>query len=100
MLHMAVITHGPDTCAAVHPEAGEKARTGFGQMDEVSKKHQVTVQGAWVDPPGHVFYMLADAPNAHALNSLMTELQLFHWNTVDIHPIMSVEEAMSLTAAE
>ena len=98
MLHMVVLTHGPDTCAAAHPEPGEMARTGFGQMDAEAKKLDVSVQGAWVDAPGHVFYLLADAPNAHALRDLMVELRLFHWNTIQIHPITTVDEALPLAA--
>jgi muconolactone delta-isomerase len=96
MLHMVVMTHGPDTCAAAHPAQGEMARNARAKMDETSKKHQVTVHGAWVDPPGHVFYILADAPNAHAINNVMTDLQFFLWNTVDIHPIVTLDEAMPL----
>ena len=95
---MVILTHGPDTCAAVHAEIGEKARTGMGQLAEASKKHGVTVQGFWVDPPAHQFYLLADAPNAHALNDLMIEVQVFHWNTADVHAVTTVEEAMPLTA--
>lgn len=98
MLHMVVLTHGPDTCAAVHPELGDKARTAFSQLQEISGRLGVSVQGWWVDPPGHVFYMLADAPNAHAVNQLMTQTELFQWNTIDVHPVMTVEEAMSLAA--
>jgi muconolactone delta-isomerase len=93
---MVVMTHGPDTCAAANPESGRMARSAMEKMDDTSKKHQVTLQGAWVDPPGHVFYILVDAPNAHAVNNLMTELQFFHWNTIDIHPVMTLEEAMPL----
>jgi muconolactone delta-isomerase len=96
MLHMIVMTHGPDTCAAANAASGNMARNAMDKMDEASKKHQVTIQGKWVDPPGHVFYILADAPNAHAINNLMTELQFFLWNTVDIHPIVTLEEAMPL----
>jgi muconolactone delta-isomerase len=96
---MIVMTHGADTCAAVHAEAGEMARSAVSQIAEVSKTHEVDVQGWWVDPPGHVFYMLADAPNAHAVNRLMQELKLFHWNTMDIHPVITVEQAMPLTAS-
>jgi muconolactone delta-isomerase len=66
------------------------------RMDETSKKLQITLKGAWVDAPAHVFYLLADAPNAHAVNNLMTELQFFHWNTIDIHPVTTLEEAMVL----
>ncbi len=98
MLHMVVITHEPDTCAAVHPDIGEKARNGIARMEEVSKAHQVTVQGSWVDAPAHEFYFLIDAPNAHAINDLMIEIELFHWNTVDIHAVRTLEESMSLAA--
>ena len=98
MLHMILMGHGADTCAAVHPEAGQMARSAVSQMPDVSKTHQVEVRGWWVDPPGHVFYMLADAPNAHAINRVMQEPKLFHWNTIDVHPVVTVEEAMPLAA--
>ena len=96
MLHMVVLTHGPDTCAAAHTEYGDMARDAMAHKEEASKKHGVTIQGAWVDAPAHLFYLLVDAPNAHAVNSLMAELKFFLWNTVDIHPIVTLEEAMKL----
>ena len=98
MLHMIVLTHGPDTCAAVDPEAGEMARTAMTQMEEVSNKFQCFVKEAWVDPPAHTFYLVADAPNAHVINQVMQELKFMLWNTVDIHPIVTLEEAMGLAA--
>jgi hypothetical protein len=96
MLHMVVMTHGADTCAAALKGPGEMADMAIEQIGAVSKKHNVAVQGWWVDPPGHVFFMLAEAPSAHALTELMIELKLFHWNTVQIHPIMTVTEAKRL----
>ncbi len=96
MLHMVVLTHGPDTCAAAHAESGQMMRDAMNNMDEVSKKHGVAVQGAWIDPPGHIFYIVADAPNAHVINDLVTELKLFHWNTIVIHPVITLEEAIPL----
>ena len=96
MLHMVVLTHGPDTCAAANATYGKMARDAMDQKEVVAKKHQVAIQGAWVDPPAHVFYIVADAPNAHAINALMFELQFPLWNTVDIHPIVTLEEAMPL----
>lgn len=98
MLHMAVLTHGPDTCAAAHKGPGEMADTAIDQIAEVSKKHQIAVQGWWVDPPAHTFFMLLDAPNSHAILNLMVELRLFHWNTVHIYPIVPVKEAQELVA--
>ena len=96
MLHMVILAHGPDTCAAAHAEYGDMARDSMAQKDEVSKKLGVTIQGSWVDAPAHLFYLLVDAPNAHAINNLMADLKFFLWNTVDIHPIVKLEEAMKL----
>jgi len=97
MLHMAVLTHGPDTCAAAHPEFGELARDGFGDINESAGKLGIEVQGFWVNTPGHTFFILLDAPNAHAINRLMIETKAFVWNTVEIHTIITSEEAMQLT---
>ena len=94
MLHMVVLTHGPDTCAAAHTEYGEMVREAMNRKEEASKKHGVTIQGGWVDAPAHTFYILADAPNAHVVNNLMADLKFFFWNTIDIHPIVTLEEAM------
>ena len=99
MLHMVVISHGPETCAAVHPQFGEMARKAFEDLPAAGSKQGIKIQGSWVDPPGHVFYVIADAPDAHTVNKLMTEFKLFHWNTIDIHPIITMEEATSLAAA-
>jgi hypothetical protein len=98
MLHMIVLSHGPETCAAVHPHLGEMGRTAFDNLPDTGRKFGIDIKGSWVDPPGHVFYVLADAPNAHDVNRLMAEEKLFHWNTVDIHPIITTEEAASLAA--
>ena len=98
MLHIVTLSHGPDTCAAAHPEMGELARSAWAQLAEASKNLDVNVQGSWADMPGHVIYMLADAPNAHAVSRLTQELKLFHWNTVNIHPVISMDDAISQAA--
>ena len=97
MLHMIVMTHGPETCAAVNADSGEMARKAQEQMKDVARKHQVEIKGAWVNPPRHIFYVVADAPNAHVLIDLTTELRFSHWNTVDIQPILTLEDAMKLS---
>ena len=97
MLHMVVITHGPDTCAGAHPESGVLARDAFGQIDAKAAEHGVSIQARWVDVVGHTFYIVADAPSAHVVSVLMIELRLYHWNTVDVHPIVTLEEGLALT---
>ena len=98
MLHMVTANHSADTCAATHPDVGEKLRNGWKRMEEASKRLEVTIQGAWVDPPAHAFYFLVDAPNAHAVSNLMIEIELYHWNTIEVHPVRTVDEAMPLSS--
>ena len=98
MLHIVELAHGPTTCAAVHPHIGDLARNGFAQMDEVSGKHGVSVQGAWMDPTGHITYVLADSHNAHAISAAMAELKFFHWNEVRIRPVQPIKDALKLAA--
>ena len=98
MLHMIVMTHGPETCEAADESFGEMARYAIAHLDETSKKLQCMVKGAWVDPPAHVFYLLVDVPNGHVINQAMQELKFMLWNTTDVHPIVTLEEALSLVA--
>lgn len=98
MLHMAVLSHGPDTCAAAHREYGELARSATGNMETTAKKHNVSVHGGWVDAPGHLWFFLVDAPDAHTVGNLMVELKFHHWNTLNVHAVTTVEEALAITA--
>ena len=93
MLHMVVMTHGPDTCAAAHPEIMEKAKEAMERMNEAASGLDVSIQGSWINPPGHTFFILADA---HVVNGLTRELGLFEWNTVTVHAVMTLQEAMAM----
>ena len=93
MLHMVVATHGPDTCPAVIPELRDKRLAASKRMDEVTKKLGITVQGGWVNMPGHILYFMVDAPNAHVVNQMMVDLQFMEWNTVVVNPVTTMQEA-------
>ncbi len=94
MLHMAVATHGPDTCAAVVPEVTKIAMAGFQQLGDAAKKLGVTVQGTWTNMPAHTIYFLVDAPDAHAVSQLFRDIRLMDWNTVVVNPVVILQEAM------
>jgi hypothetical protein len=94
MLHMVVATHGPETCAAVIPEIRAKAESALKRMDEVGKKLGVTVKGGWGNMPGHVMYMVCDAPNAHVVDQMTVELQLMDWSTVVVSPVITFDEIL------
>ncbi len=94
MLHMVVATHGPDTCAASHPEVREIAVAGMQRMGEVARALGATIQGGWTNMPAHVLYFLVDAPNAHVVNQLAADLRLMEWNTVNVTPVITMDETV------
>ena len=95
MLHMAVVTHGPDTCPVGSPEAMESALAALGQMKEASSKLGIEVQGSWTNMPAHMLWFMFDAPNAHVVNQLMIALKLQEWNTIVVHPVTTLQDAVT-----
>jgi hypothetical protein len=65
-------------------------------MDEVAASLGITVQGSWANMPAHVIYIIVDAPNAHVVNQLARETRLMEWNTVEVSPVMTLQEAVGV----
>jgi len=95
MLHMIVATHSPDNCPMNDAALAKKVLAQNNRIPAVSKKLGVTVQGAWTNMPGHITFMLVDAPNAHVLNEMAIELQLMNWNTGVMYPVTTMQEALA-----
>lgn len=97
MLHMMVATHGPETCpASMSEEVRNKVLSEFKKIDEVANKLGVTVQGSWANMPAHAIYIVVDAPNAHVVNKMAIELQLMEWSTINVQPVIPLQEAIGI----
>lgn len=94
MLHMVVLTHGPETCAAADEKYGKMGRDGMSRREEAANRLGATIEGMWIDGPAHQAYFLIDAPDGHTVGRLMVALDFPLWNTVAIHPVILFEEAM------
>jgi hypothetical protein len=92
---MIVAKHGPETCPASRADVREKYWDEIGRMREIAASHQVTIEGGWSNMPGHVFYVIVDAPNAHAVNAFVVEMRLMDWSTVDVQPVVTMEDAIA-----
>jgi hypothetical protein len=95
---MVTAIHGPETCAINVPANMQKYLSAEKQMAEVTKKLGINVQGIWLNAPGHTFYFLVEAPNAHVINQAMTELHFMDWNTITINPVITQQETMAWLA--
>ena len=94
MLYMVVGTHGPDTCAGFVEESKKRALAAGSRMEAAAKAHSITPKGAWTAMVSHKTFMLLDAPNGHAVQDLVAELELHAWNTVVMYPVETLQEAM------
>lgn len=72
---MVISSHSPEYC----PENNEKVRKAtleaIGKMDELLKKHGVTLVGAWFGfvPSEHTHYRVYEAPSVEALQKFRLE---------------------------
>ena len=95
MLYMVISTHGPDMCPAANESAKQMALAMAPKMVKVAESHGCAIQGSWIHPSNHTSWVIMDAPHAHAVEQTVWELDLAKWNTIDIHPIVTMQEAMT-----
>ena len=96
MLYMVISTHNPETCPMINAKSMEKMVYGSKHMAEVSKSLGITVQGSWTDMSAHTIYMLINAPKPETLGQMAMELHLMDWNISNAHPVITMQEALSL----
>ena len=94
MLYMVEATHDPETCAAFVEESKKRMQVMKDNIDDMAKSHGITVKGSWVAMVAHKIYMLLDAPNGHAVQDLVVEVELYAWNTVTMYPVGDLGEAL------
>jgi hypothetical protein len=94
MLHMLIATHGPETCPASRADVRKKYLGELERMHEIAGAHEVKIEGGWSNMPGHAIYIVVDASDAHAVSTFASELRLMDWNTVDVQPVLTLDEAI------
>ena len=70
----------------------------MGDLESIGKKHGVEIKGSWGNAPAHKFFVLMDAANAHAVNEMLIESKVFHWNTVNVLAVKTLEDMIPLAA--
>ena len=98
MLHMVVASHGAETCPAVHESTKQIAAAGLERLMAEQAPLEVTVVGCWANMPGHLLYMIIDAPNAHLVNDALMKLGFHRWSKVDVSPVMELSRFQEVLA--
>ena len=94
MLYLMSLNHSPDQCPGVVNEIRDRVVLMNSTMTEVLQTHGCTLQGGWVSKSAHQFFMLIDAPNAHAVDDATVDLGMAVWSTLTMYPLITLQEAV------
>ena len=93
-LHMIVNTHNPESCA-FRGEAEEAVLTAaFRLLDEQAGETGVKLQGSWVNRAAHEIFVLAEAPDGHAVEAALLAAGLVGRTHSRVLPVVSVQEVL------
>ena len=89
MLHMVIVRHSPESCPG--RPGNEEVIPCLNKMRDLLVEGQIKTVGRWADPPGHVNYLVLDAPSAHAVQQVFMESGLSAYATAEVHAVMSMD---------
>jgi hypothetical protein len=88
MLHMVIISHAPESCPG--RPGNEEIIPCLQKLPPLLAAREVKTVGRWADPPGHVNYLVLDAPHAHAISEALMESGLSGYTRAEIRPVLSM----------
>lgn len=89
MLHIVIVRHTPESCPG-RPE-NQAIVPCVNRMQELIADRGLKTVGRWADPPGHVNYMVMDAPSAHAVQQVLMDSGLSAYTTTAVHAVVSMD---------
>jgi hypothetical protein len=91
LLFLVTLVHSPELCFGKE-EYNEEGRQWFAGMKASAEKYGIKIQGAWVCPIEHVFYVVLESNDFKAVSGFLSPPILTH-HVGKISPIITVEEA-------
>ena len=89
MLHMVIVKHSPESCPG--RPGNEDIIPCLQKLDELLVARGIRTLGRWADPPGHVNYVVLDAPHGHAILEAFMESGLSAHTSTEIRAVMSMD---------
>jgi len=86
---MVIVRHTAESCPG--RPGNEAIVPCLQKLPETLAAAGVTTIGRWADPPGHVNFLVLDAPHAHAIVDALMESGLGAYTTSEIRPVLSMD---------
>ena len=94
MLYLATLAHQPGQCPGVSLEIRDRVLRMAEMLQGTLAGYGCAYRGGWVAKSPHLTYLLLDAPDAHAVDNAIVDLGLAVWNTAEITPVITLDEAV------
>ena len=92
MKHMVVNTHNAESCAFRGEEEGNFMAGALDAIGKAFADQGGTVDGFWINRSAHTFFMLIDAPNAHAIDEALLKAGMVGRTHTELFPVLDADE--------
>ncbi len=94
MLYIVELKHNPQQCPGVALEIRDRVLRMSDTLEQVMQMRGCSFKGGWVGKSSHLTFLLIDGPDAHSVDDAVVDLGFAVWNTADIYPVITIEEAV------
>ena len=94
MLYVVELRHSPEKCPGVALEIRDRVLRMSDTLERVMEFRGCSYKGGWVGKSSHATFLLIDGPDAHAVDDAVVDLGLAVWNTAELFPVITLEEAV------
>jgi hypothetical protein len=91
MMFIATFVHPPELCLA-RPEFSTEAKHWINGMNDLAKKLNIKIHGAYSCPNEHTFYFILESDTFIAISTFFSGIMLAN-HTGRIFPVISIKEA-------
>jgi hypothetical protein len=86
--------HPPDLCPMANATTRALGKAAAAELPALAEKLGVTVTGTYVPGPNHLIVIVVEADDIKQVGQLVHEGRLAQWNTCEIYPTKTLQEAM------
>ena len=92
---MVELHHNPQQCPGVAMEIRDRVLRMDDTQERVMEMRGCSLKGGWVGKSSHATFLLIDGPDAHAVDDTVVDLGFAVWNTAELFPVITLEEAVT-----
>jgi len=94
MMYVITLVHTPELCLA-REEFGSEAKRWIGGMDDLAKKLNIKIHGAYACPNEHTFYFILESGDFKDITAFFSGIMLMN-HTGRVSSVIPLNEASTM----